>query len=247
MARPLRINYENAVYHVMNRGRGHINIFHGKKYTDAFLVALQEAHQLFGLEILAYCLMGNHYHLLLRTPNENLSRCMRHINGTYTQRYNKLKKTDCSLFRGRFKAILVDVDNYLLQVSRYIHRNPVETHIPLVETLADYAQSSYPAYLNQIATPFWLNTSFVLSILDPQENREIYRSYVEQPNEDSLIKFYSEKNLSVILGSKIFIEKMKPYVVKRIIDIPRAQFPNILTMKYIVERVAKLYQQGRII
>ena len=70
--------------------------------------------------------MGNHYHLLVETPLGNLDRIMRHINGVYTQRYNRLKKTDGPLFRGRYKAILVDEDSYLLQVSRYIHRNPVE-------------------------------------------------------------------------------------------------------------------------
>ena len=101
MPRPLRMEYENAYYHVMNRGRGRQQIFHGEPYYQAFLTTLSEAHQRFGLEIHAYCLMGNHYHLLLCTPRGNLSRCMRHINGLYTQRYNRLKKTDGPLFRQR--------------------------------------------------------------------------------------------------------------------------------------------------
>ncbi|MBL1260698.1 MAG: transposase [Thiotrichaceae bacterium] len=108
MARPLRIEYENAFYHVMNRGRGRQGIYTADEYYHAFLKCLKEAHQLFGLEIHAYCLMGNHYHLLVKTPWGNLSRAMRHINGVYTQRHNRLKKTNGSLFRGRYKAILVD-------------------------------------------------------------------------------------------------------------------------------------------
>jgi REP element-mobilizing transposase RayT len=78
----------------MNRGLGHQRIFHGENYKKALIACLEEAHQQFGLELLAYCLMGNHYHLLVWTPQANLSRCMRHINGVYTQRYNKLRKSD---------------------------------------------------------------------------------------------------------------------------------------------------------
>jgi REP element-mobilizing transposase RayT len=104
MARPLRIEYPNAIYHVMNRGSGHKAIFHDERYTEQFFTCLAEAHVQFGLDILAYCLMDNHYHLLVRTPRGNLNRCMRHINGTYTQRHNKLKQADGPLFRGRYKA-----------------------------------------------------------------------------------------------------------------------------------------------
>ena len=94
MPRPLRIEYENAYYHVMNRGRDRQNIFHGDEYYEAFLLSLSEAHQRFGLQVLCYCLMSNHYHLLVKTPEANLGRAMRHINGVYTQRHNRLKRTD---------------------------------------------------------------------------------------------------------------------------------------------------------
>jgi putative transposase len=123
MPRPQRIEYENAFYHVMNRGRGRQTIFHSDEYFQAFLAALAEAQQRFGCVVHAYCLMSNHYHLLIETPNANLSRIMRHVNGVYTQRYNRLQQTDGSLFRGRYKVILVDQDAYLLQLSRYIHSN----------------------------------------------------------------------------------------------------------------------------
>ncbi len=101
MPRPVRIEFEGACYHVMNRGRGRQPIFHATAYFHAFLDTLAEAHERFGIVIHGYCLMGNHYHLLLQTPHGNLGRVMRHMNGVYTQRYNRLKPTDGPLFRGR--------------------------------------------------------------------------------------------------------------------------------------------------
>ena len=92
MTRPLRIEYDNAFYHVMNRARGKQLVFHSKAYYQAFLQCIEQACQRFGTEIHAYWLMGNHYHLLVKTPKGNLSRAMRHINGVYTQKYNQLKK-----------------------------------------------------------------------------------------------------------------------------------------------------------
>ena len=144
MPRPIRIEYENAFYHVMNRGRGWQVIFTDERYYQAFLKTLEESHHRFDAVFHAYCLMGNHYHLLVETPRANLGRIMRHINGVYTQRYNQLKHTDGPLFRGRYKAILVDKDAYLLQLSRYIHRNPVETKKPMISQLEDWIWSSYP-------------------------------------------------------------------------------------------------------
>jgi putative transposase len=95
--------------------------------------------------------MDNHYHLLLSTPEGNLNRVMRHINGVYTQRYNRLEKTDGPLFRGRYKAILVDADAYLLCVSRYIHLNPVAAGI--VKKAHQYRWSSYCAYIGKVVPP----------------------------------------------------------------------------------------------
>ena len=105
MPRPQRIEYENAFYHLMNRGRERHTIFHGDEYYLCFLETLAQAQLRFKCIVHAYCLMGNHYHLLIETPNANLGRVMRHINGVYTQRYNRLRLTDGPLFRGRYKAI----------------------------------------------------------------------------------------------------------------------------------------------
>ena len=92
MSRPLRINYPGAYYHVMNRGAGYHDIFSSDDHRSMFLDLLRELHETFQVNIHAYCLMDNHYHLLLETPLGNLSRAMRHLNGIYTQRYNRTKR-----------------------------------------------------------------------------------------------------------------------------------------------------------
>jgi putative transposase len=116
MVRPLRIEYPGAWYHVMNRGRRGEKIFLEERDYKTFLELLMVSMELWNLRIAAYCQMPNHYHLLVQTPDANLSRCMRHIDGVYTQRFNRLHQCDGQLFRGRSKAILVDADSYLLQL-----------------------------------------------------------------------------------------------------------------------------------
>ena len=244
MVRPLRIEYENAVYHVMNRGRGRATIFHNEAFSSVFLKCLQEAAQQFGLEILAYCLMGNHYHLLVRTPRANLSRCMRHVNGTYTQRYNKLQNTDGSLFRGRYKAIVVDVDSYLLQVSRYIHRNPIDAKKPLVDKLINYTDSSYPAYINQAETPSWLNRDVVLSALNTNKKYSAYQAFVENKNgaTSELDNFYSKEYQPAVLGTKTFAAKIKQHARKASKEISRHCLHERISMKSVLNKVARYFE-----
>lgn len=207
MSRPLRIEFENAYYHVMNRGRGRQAVFYGEPYYAAFCQGLAEAHQRFGLEIHAYCLMGNHYHLLVRTPRGNLGRAMRHVNGLYTQRYNRLKRTDGPLFRGRYKAILIDASAYLLQVSRYIHRNPVETKQPLVPTLERYPWSSYPVYVQNQKAPDWLYREVIYGELGNPHRYAGYRRYVEAGNDNETSRFYVKQRYPAIWGSREFAKQ----------------------------------------
>lgn len=203
MPRPLRIEYENAYYHVMNRGRSRQKIFHDERYFEAFLSTLEEAHQRFGLQVLCYCLMSNHYHLLVKTPGANLGRVMRHINGVYTQRYNRLKKSDGSLFRGRYKAISVEEDSYQLQLSRYIHRNPIDAG--RVEQLEDYPWSSYPFYVNNKKIPPWLYPQDIYKQLNYQSRlREKYRAFVELGVDEEMATFYNKGNQMPFLGSESF-------------------------------------------
>ncbi len=128
----------------MNRGLPYHDVFPQNKHRDMFLDLLDEISQMFSVEIHGYCLMDDHYHLLIHTPLGSLGRAMRHLNGVYTQRFNRLESLDGPLFRGRYKAILVEADNYLLQVSRYIHLNPLVAKI--TRKLEKYRWSSYPAY-----------------------------------------------------------------------------------------------------
>ena len=206
MARPERVEYEGAYYHVMNRGRGRQQVFHDVKYYEYFLSCLEQAHKRFKLEIHGYCLMGNHYHLLVRTPRRNLSRAMRHINGVYTQHHNFLKQTDGSLFRGRYKAINIEASSYLLEVSRYIHRNPVETAKPLVKRLETYRWSSYPAYRNQVTIPEWLYKGAVLGELQSGQPTASYKRFVERGNDEETEKFYSKGHWPAVRGSEKFID-----------------------------------------
>ena len=208
MPRPQRIEYPDAYYHVMNRGRGRQSIFHSEAYYQAFLETMKEASSRFGMEVHAYCLMGNHYHLLIKTPLGNLSRCMRHVNGVYTQRYNRLKNTDGPLFRGRFKAVLVESDAYLLQLTRYIHRNPIDMKRPLVAELVTYPWSSYPAYLNKSPAPLWLNRELSYQLLGKKNRYQAYRRFVEQGVDEEILTFYGKGNLKPVLGSDEFIENV---------------------------------------
>ncbi len=203
MARPLRIEYPGAWYHVMNRVAGRGLVFKERWTADIFLRMLQDIDQRFDVECHAYCLMGNHYHLLLRTPEGNLGRAMRHFSGVFTQHYNRHLNRDGPLFRGRYKPILVDADSYLLAVSRYIHRNPLEAGI--VRKLDAYAGSSYPAYVGRVAPPTWLKTDFVLGVLGSRKSQ--YRQFVEQPGLDEVSEFFRQEYQGPILGSAEFIKR----------------------------------------
>jgi putative transposase len=243
MPRPQRIEYENAFYHVMNRGRGRQIIFHGDEYFQAFLAALAEAQQRFGCVVHAYCLMSNHYHLLIETPNANLSRIMRHINGVYTQRYNRLKQTDGSLFRGRYKAILVDQDAYLLQLSRYIHRNPVETKQPLVAQLEDYPWSSYPAFVGKAKPAAWLERETTYRLLGQKQRYRGYNHFVMQGVDEETEHFHHKGNIAAIFGDDTF----KEWVYEELLPTLEAEGksrlirPN-LTMQFVTEAVATHYR-----
>ena len=205
MSRALRIEYPGAYYHVMNRGAGRLPIFQHDDHRAVFLDLLREIHEMFKAEIHAYCLMGNHYHLLIQTPQANLSRVMRHLNGVYTQRYNRLEKTDGPLFRGRYKAILVDADSYSLNVSRYIHLNPLAAG--MVKNAAQYPWSSYPVYIGKREQPSWLTTSETLAMIGQRKQKQRYQSFVEQGVDEDTAKFYERKKLLPILGAERFVNK----------------------------------------
>jgi putative transposase len=156
MSRPLRLEFPGAIYHVTSRGDRREAIYRDDPDRQAQLAVIGQAMDRFEAQVLAYCQMGNHYHLVLHTRQANLSRTMRHINGVYTQHFNRRHGLVGHLFQGRFKAILVDRDAYLLALCRYVERNPVAAG--LVEDAGDWVWSSYNAHVGAVSAPDWLDT-----------------------------------------------------------------------------------------
>ena len=218
MARPLRIEYPGAWYHVMNRGRRKEPIFFEAWDYDLFLKVLKEAHRLFKIEIHAYAFMPNHYHLLIRTPEGNLSRAMRHINGVYTQKINKRMKTDGSLFRGRYKSIVIHAEEYLLELVRYIHQNPLKAG--LEDRLGEYKWSSYRGYLNKEAGVDWLYKKEVLKLFSEYENESIrkLKIFMNEEMPPELIKTMESVKWPVFLGGAKFKEKIEKLLKGKEID-----------------------------
>ena len=205
MPRPLRIEFPGAWYHVANRGAGGRLVFLTDDDRNAFIELLGELEERFGVEVHAYCLMDNRYHLLVHTPKGGLGRGMRHLHGVYTQRFNRRHQTDGPLFRGRYKAILVDKANYLAPVSCYIHRIPVDTGAS--DSIARYRWSSYPAYIKRADTPDWLHTKAVLERFKPKP-RKSYRAYIKRGVDDEIRAFYQSKRMSPVLGTPAFREQV---------------------------------------
>lgn len=201
--------YPGAWYHVMNRGRRRENIFLSRHDYENFIQVLQETSEGWNIKVSAYCLMSNHYHLLVHTPDGNLSRCMRHINGVYTQRFNRQHNKDGQLFRGRYKAVLIDADSYLLEVLRYIHRNPLQAGI--ADTLQEYEWSSHRGYISRAGKWDWLYKDVLLSMFSQKRKKQksAYMDFVSRGAPEEIERFYSLKNLPTILGADTFKEWVK--------------------------------------
>jgi len=209
MSRPLRIVYPGAWYHVMNRGRRAENIFLDKLDYKMFVELLQETSEAWNIRIAAYSLMPNHYHMLIQTPNANISRAMRHVSGVYTQRFNGRHHYDGQLFRGRYKSILVHGDSYLLQLVRYIHRNPLKAG--LVEDMDTYVWSSHKAYLSIAKKWNWLHKEFILDLLTSDKKARIntYRRFVAIDEDEKLLRTMERKKWPSLLGPQEFIDWVK--------------------------------------
>jgi REP element-mobilizing transposase RayT len=222
----------------MNRGRRGEHIFADQTDYDSFLAVLQEASELFGARVAAYCLMTNHYHLLVQTPAGNIARVMRQINGLYTQRYNRRRGFDGQLFRGRYKSTLVEEDTYLLELLRYIHRNPVRAGI--VEHVADYPWSSHHGYVSKAKKRDWLYKDQLLGMFSgaSARARKAYCEFVELDDSPAITTFFSKKNLSSVLGSEDFVNwvKGKYYLAKKHEEVPesKALAPTIAEIELIV-------------
>ena len=215
MTRPLRIEYPDAWYHVMNRARKGQKAFATVEDCNSFIDIIKDAAEIFNMKIAAYCLMVNHYHLLVQTPDANLSRCMRHINGIYTQRYNARNGCDGTLFRGRYKSIVVDADSYLLELVRYIHINPLRAGI--VTKLDDYEWSSHKGYVSKAKKWEWLYKNYILGMFSKDKRSQItaYKRFISSEESEELIHYYSKKNMPSILGDKVFVKLLKDSFLKK--------------------------------
>lgn len=170
MSRPLRIEFAGAIYHVTSRGDRREDIVTDDSDRRLLLAVLGQAMERFDAQVLSYCLMSNHYHFVLHTRQANLSRLMRHVNGVYTQAFNRRHEQGGHLFQGRFKAILVDREAYLLEVCRYVELNPVRAG--LVARAGDWAWSSYRAHVGVTPSPAWLDTAGLHAYLLGREPRD---------------------------------------------------------------------------
>jgi REP element-mobilizing transposase RayT len=209
MARPLRIEYPGAFYHVINCGNAGEKIFKNKGDKEKFLEYLEKAVERFSLIIHTYCLMDSHYHLLIETPGANLSVAVQWINVSYAVYFNRKRQRSGHLFQGRFKAILIDADGYLKQISRYIHLDPVIGKI--ARPPADYPWSSYGAFLGKEKTPNWLETKWLLSQFGKRKKDAIrsYKSFVEGVKADALENPHEEIVGGLILGDMDFVNWVK--------------------------------------
>jgi REP element-mobilizing transposase RayT len=181
MARPIRIEYEHAYYHITTRGNSRRNIFRDDFDRDMLIEVIDDAYYRFGFIIHAFVLMDNHYHLLMETPNTNLCASMRHINGVYTQAFNRRHKVVGHLFQGRYKAFVVDRDAYYLELIRYIHLNPWRAK--MVRTLGDFRYSGHRALLDKrwaVRWKNWFDREMILGEFGRKEKEAIvrYREFV---------------------------------------------------------------------
>jgi REP element-mobilizing transposase RayT len=193
----------------MNRGRRRETIFPKKEDYIAFIEILKETVSAWNIKIVAYCLMFNHYHLLVQTPEGNLSRCMRHINGVYTQRYNRRNRHDGQLFRGRYKSILLDSDNYLTALVRYIHHNPLRAGI--VSRLDDYVWSSHKGYLSKSSQWNWLDKEIFFELLTHDKSKRLkeYKDFMNKEDPEEIVNLFKKKHAPSILGTEQFINWVK--------------------------------------
>ncbi len=215
MARPLRIQYPNAFYHITSRGNERRAIFGSEGDYERLLGYFESATERYGARIHCFCLMPNHYHLLLETPRANLQRILHHLNTSYTSYFNAKAERVGHLFQGRYRAILVEKDAYALELSRYIHLNPVRAR--LVKEPSQYPWSSYVAYVVGEKKWEWLEREFILGQLssNQREAQRRYQGFVRegmlQPLEDPLKKVVA----STLLGTERFIEGVKERLIKK--------------------------------
>ena len=223
MARPLRLELAGGVYHVTSRGDGREDIYLSDADRIGWLDVLGEVCQRFNWVCHAWCQMTNHYHLLIETPEANLARGMRQLNGVYTQRFNRVHGRVGHVFQGRYKAILVERDSYLLELARYVVLNPLRAK--MVKRLETWPWSSYLGTCAQSPAPPWLQTDWLLAQFGQRRSSAIakYAAFVDEGVR--LPSVWTQLRGQIYLGSDAFVQKMQKQIDKKpgLGEIPRAQ------------------------
>jgi putative transposase len=229
MARPLRVEFPGAFYHVINRGNAGEAIFRSNRDREKFLEYVGKTVERFGIKVHTFCLMTNHYHFLIETPEANLSRAIQWMNVSYAAYFNCKRHRRGHLFQGRYKSILVDADAYLKHLSRYIHLNPLRAN--MVEQLLSHPWSSYPAFVGKATAPDWLERHWLLSLFgkDRKQAFKAYRSFVEEVEPATVEN--PEKDLvgGFILGSVGFVNWVKETYLRKRSD--ESEIPQLKEVK----------------
>ncbi len=195
MSRPQRNDFDGAWHHVMNRGSGHRPVFRDTLDRIVFLELLADAARRHLVAVHAYCLMGNHFHILVENRGGSVAKTMQDLSGRYTRRFNAREGQDGPIFRGRYHSVEVRGDAHLLLVSRYIHANPVAAG--LCSDCRDWRWSSAPAYLGLAPRPVWLMTSFVLSLFS-EPTTTAYGQFMAAGIDGPTTAFYAGDGLRVV-------------------------------------------------
>lgn len=223
MSRPLRLELAGGLYHVTSRGDGREDIYLSNVDRQAWLDVFGQVCTRFNWVCHAWCQMSNHYHILIETPEANLAQGMRQLNGVYTQRFNRAHGRVGHVFQGRYKAILVERDSYLLELARYVVLNPLR--VGMVKQPEIWSWSSYLATCGQAPVPEWLQPDWILAQFGRQRASAI-RKYVEFVHGGARLQsVWAQLQGQIYLGSEAFIKKMLAQIEKRpsLGEIPRAQ------------------------
>lgn len=247
MARPLRIQFPHAVYHVTSRGNERKPIVRDKDDRERFVQTLARMVEQYKVICHAWVLMDNHYHLLIETPSSNLSQAIRHLNGVYTQDFNRRRRRVGHLFQGRFKAILVDKETYLLELCRYVVLNPVRAGI--VKHPKAWPWSSYRATIGVEPIPSWLTVNWLLGQFGSQRSRAkaAYRQFVEEgiTQQESP---WSNLRSQIYLGGEAFLKNAQNRLLKDMTDseIPLVhKHPAAPRVQDLLTQVVKSYGEGK--
>lgn len=238
MSRPIRIEFPDALYHVTARGDRREDIFEDDADRQMFLSTLEQVITQFNWLCYAWCLMDNHYHLMIQTPDGNLSKGMRQLNGVYTQASNRRHKRVGHLFQGRFKAILVDSDAYLLELTRYVVLNPVRAG--MVKKPDDWSWSSYRANVGLEPAAPWLEVDGLLAQFGKRRSlaQQRYAQFVSEGiNANSP---WAALKGQVFLGDDQFVQRMQAHIQadKELVQIPLAQRRRLPPSLAVIERQA---------